>query len=383
MGFLKKIILVISSFLFLFSCTQPLILKNTFIDDKSVLSFGLNEKRTFYVAESISDSLEFMWTAVTNGSQPNTSLLVVDEYLIAADLSGRIYAYNKENGKVAGYEKYTGAISVAPVINSLRMFFIVNEKNQFYSRLIMYDYINSKILAEDRINGSVTNEMLRLADGIVVVTDRGELIKYNYAAQREYSVKINEPVLSSPAANENIIALGTMRGNLILIDRNEGKIIFREEVSSPVEGAFTFDGDNTFFGDSQGYLYSFNTRTKNINWKFGTGARIISTPVFDDNKVIVGNLSGKLFSLNKETGKKIWTYDTNGSINTTPLLTKTVLIQPDANKKVHLISPSLGLVFRTLEFDRRVKLSPLLRGGILYLGSDRGNIHAFRTFSIK
>lgn len=380
---MKKIIFIISSLVLLYSCTQPLILKNTFIDDKSVLSFGLNERRIFYQPESISDSLQWLWTAVTNGSQPNTSLLIVDEYLIAADLSGRIYAYDKENGKAVGYEKYTGAISVAPVVNSLRLFFIVNEKNQFYSRLIMFDYLNNKILAEDRINGSVTNEMIRLEDGIIVLTDRGELIKYNYAAQREYSVRINESVLSNPAANDNFIALGTMKGELILINRNDGTIIFREKGSSPIEGGFTFDGDVIYFGDSQGYIYSFDTKARKVNWKYGTGARIVSTPVFDDEKVIVGNLSGKLYSLNKETGKKIWIYDTNGSINTTPLLTKTVLIQPDANKKVHLISSSLGLVFKTLEFERRVKLTPLLRDGILYLGSDRGNIHAYRTFSFN
>lgn len=383
MGLLKKILLFISSLAFIWSCSTPLILKYPEIDQDGILSFGRTAQRNFYYDESITEFLKLIWSAETNGSQPNSSVLVSGNFLIVSDLSGRIYSFDRTSGKLIGYEKYNGAISVAPVINNLRLYFAINEKNEDYTTIIMFDFVNNKILQEDRIHGAVTNEMIRMDDGIVIVTDRGEVIKYTFTLTRTWTAQLKTTVKSNPAANDQLIAVGTMKGELILLDKKDGKTEFRRQFDSPIESGFTFDNQNLYFGDHSGKLYSFDSQSKEINWTYETDSKIIAAPVFDNEKIIIGNLRGKIFGLNKNTGKKIWIADTKGLINTTPLLTNTILVQPDYNKKVHMINPSLGLVIKTYEFDRRVKLTPVLYDGILFLGTDRGQIHAYQTFGMK
>ncbi|MEW6508513.1 MAG: PQQ-binding-like beta-propeller repeat protein [Bacteroidota bacterium] len=380
---MKKIFPLILSGLFVYSCSTPFILKNARFDNAGIYTFGKNENRNFYFDVAITEKLDFKWTASTNGSQPNTSVLILNNYVIASDLSGRIYAFDKDNGKLIGYEKYNGAISTAPVLNNLRIYFVLNEKHESYSTLKMFDFVNNKILAEDKIIGSVTNELLRLDEGIVVLTDVGELIKYNYVGYRDYSVNLKTSTNCNPAANDKFIALGTVKGELVILNRSDGTIYFKEKIAGAIESGFTFENSIIYFGDSNGVLYAFDSNNKKIIWQFNTGAKIVVTPVFDQSKIIVGNLSGKIVAVDKNNGEKIWTQRTKGIINTTPLLTKTFLVQPDFNRKVYLINSSIGSIVDTLEFDRRVKLTPVINDGILFLGYDRGKINAYQIFEVK
>lgn len=366
-----------------YSCSTPFILKNARVDNNGVYTFGKNENRNFYYDVAISEKLELKWSASTNGSQPNTSVLVLSNFVIVSDLSGRIYAFDKETGKLIGYEKYNGAVSTAAVINNLRIYFVLNEKFESYSTLKMFDYVNNKILAEDKINGAVANEMLRLDEGMVVLTDRGELIKYNYVGYRDYSINLKTSTNCSPAANDKFIAFGTLKGELVILNRKDGTIYYREIIAGPIQSGFTFDNDLIYFGDSDGILYAFDSVNKKMLWQSKTGSKIVATPVYDHTKIVIGNLSGRVIAVDKKNGEKIWLQNTKGIINTTPLLTRTFLIQPDYNKKVYLINAATGSIVDTLEFDRRVKLTPVINDGILFLGSDRGQINAYQTFEVK
>ena len=100
----------------------------------------------------------------------------------------------------------------------------------------------------------------------------------------------------------------------------------------------------------------------------------------DDSKIYIGNLGGNLFAFDKNNGKKIWEISTLGVINTTPLITRNMLIQPDVNKKVYFLNSSDGEIEKTLAFERRTKLNPVFYDSLLYLGSDRGIIHAYYVY---
>lgn len=345
--------------------------------------YGRSNARNNFENVAITEYLQPLWIGETSGSQSHNSILIYSKYLFASDLSGRLYVFDKNTGKQLGYEKFSGAISAAPVIDKLKIFLVVNEREENYSTFIRFDFVNGKILAEDRIYGSVNNELLLLNDGIIAVTDNGEVIKYNLVGTRIWTNKTKTTTQSSPVSNGNDIIFGNQKGEIIIIDGTDGTIKYKEKLSSPIESNISMDGDTIFFGDSEGILYSFNIDTKKINWSFNTGANIKSMPVFDGNNVIIGNLAGNLFSLDKYTGKKIWTLNTNGVFNTSPLLTNLYLYQPDFNKKVYVINKSLGTIVKTYDFERRLKLTPIYYDGIIYLGADRGEIHAFQTFNVN
>lgn len=341
--------------------------------------FGKNPERSFYENISINEELQSKWSEETSGSQSNTSIVIYKNILFVTDLSGKVYAFDSENGKQLGYEKYSGAIPVAPVINNLRMFLILNNLNERYSTLKIFDFINGKILNEFKINGSVQNEMLKMKDGIIVLTDLGELIKYNLVGTKEWSTATKVNSKSSPSSNGEVILFGNENGELVAASAKNGEIKYRSKLSDGIEGDICIDGNNSYFGDNKGRLFSININDGTINWQFDSKNKIMVTPVHDNSKIIFGNLAGDIFCLNKIDGKLIWKTRTSGVINTTPLLFKNFLVQPDVNKKVYLISTVTGKIEKTYDFERRVKLSPVYYNGILYLGSDKGMINAYKT----
>lgn len=383
MGFLRKIFLHIISIALLYSCSQPIILKNMSAEDDGYFIFGKSNVRNNFENISITEYLQPLWVSETSGSQANNSVLIYGKYLFAADLSGRIYVFDRNEGKQLGYEKFPGAISANPVIYKLKLFFVVNEREEKYSTFIHFDFVNGKILSEDLITGSVSNELLLLDDGIVVVTDSGEIIKYNLVGTRLWSTKTKTTTQSSPVSDGKVIVFGNQLGEIVIVDCNDGTIKYKEKIADPIESGISMESDTIYFGDRTGKIYSFDIDKKKINWEYNTGSNIKSMPVFDANNVIVGNLAGKVFSIDKSSGEKNWMINTQGVINTTPLLTNSYLYQPDLNKKVHVINKSLGEIVKTYDFERRLKLMPIYYDGIIYLGSDKGEIHAFQTFKMN
>lgn len=376
-----------SSFIFyllpliLINCTQPLVFKFMSSNENGYYMFGKNPTRDFYEKTSIDENLQLIWTVETNAAQSNSSIVIYKDILFVTDLSGRIYGFDRVTGKSYGYEKYSGSIPVAPVITGLRMFLVVNNINEKYSTLKYYDLIGGKILSESKIAGSVQNELLKLNDGIIVLSDNGEVIKYNLIGTMEWSVSTKVNSKSSPSSDAKVILFVNENGELISISAADGKINYRKKLSGGIEGDICIDGANAYFGDNNGNLFSVTVAEGIINWWFNTKNKILVSPVYDESKIFVGNLAGDIFCVNKTDGKLIWETKSDGVINTTPLLLRNYLIQPDLNKKILFIDTQTGEIKKKYEFEKRVKLSPVLYDGILYLGSDKGIINAYKTIT--
>ncbi len=367
-------------FILSISCSQPISFRNMVSGQTGHFMYGKVQERKFFENTSIQDSLKLIWSAETIGSQSNTSIVIYGDMLFVSALSGRIYVFERSIGKPLGFEKYSGSIPVAPILNEMRLFFIVNDSNEKLSTLKLFDLVGGKILSESRVFGSVQNEMLRVEDGIVLLSDSGELIKYNFVGLRQWSLSTKISARSSPASNGELTLFGNVLGEIIAVNSNNGEMKYRANISSGIESEFSIDEPNAYFGDNKGKIFSVNVSDGKLNWQFDTKNKIVAAPVHNESQIIIGNLAGDLYCLNKEDGKLIWKTSTGGVINTTPLMFKNYLVQPDMNKKVYFINTKTGKIEKTYEFERRVKLSPVFYNGILYLGADRGIINAYQTF---
>jgi len=384
-GFLKKtFIKYISPIILLafLSCTQPIAFKNMIVGGSGHFMFGKNPGRNFSHNISIENDIKLKWSVETSGSQTNTSVIIYDNVLFVGDLSGKLYAFDRSSGKMFGYEKYPGSISVSPIVNDLRVFVLLNQFNEKYSVLKFFDYLNGKVLSESSFYGSVQNEMIKLNDGIVVLSDQGEMIKFNFVGSRVWSMDTKVATTSSPASNGDLILFGNEKGELIAVSSNTGEIKYRAKISNGIEGDFSIESDFAYFGDSYGKLFCVSVNDGKVVWSVDANNKILSTPVMNDNKVFVGNLAGEIFCFDKSSGKTLWKIETGGIINTTPVLFKNYLVQPDLNRKIYFIDINSGEIAKTYDFEKRVKLSPVYYDGILYLGADKGIINAYQV-SIK
>ena len=385
MGFLKRNhlkygIAAITVLIIVSACTQPIFFRNMAIGMPGHFMFGKIPERNFYENVSIGDFLEPKWSAVTSGSQSNTSIVIYNDILFVSDLSGKLYAFDRKTGKQFGYEKFSGAIPVAPVVNNLRLFLMVNELNEKYSTIKNFDILNGKVLDESKIYGGVHNELLKLDDGIIVLSDYGELIKYNLVGTKGWSTNTKVDSHSSPASDGNVIVFGNEKGELISCSAKTGEVLYRKKICGGIEAGLSISGSNIYFGDKTGKVFCVNLNDGKIIWQYDTKNKIVVTPVMNAENLFIGNLNGDIFCLNKADGKLKWKIRTEGVIDATPLLLKNKLVQPDLNRKVYLIDVATGNIEKMMPFETRTKLSPVYYDGMIYLGADRGEINAYQTF---
>ena len=366
----------------LFSCTKRIVLKDARENQPGLFAYNKNIDTKYFVDMEISDSLELVWSNDTHGSFLNSSVVFYDDYLFVSDLSGRVYCFLDSTGKEIGAEKYKGEVAVSPLIYGNSILFGVNFFEENYATIFFYDFIRGDYKNQIDIKGSLVNEFIKSENDFAVLTEAGDLIKYNYQGEKMWEYISGEAALCTPYLGDGRVYFGTEHGELICIDYNSGKEIWRTKITHGIESTPVKAGSKIIVGDTYGTIICYDEVNQAAVWKFETKAKIKSQPVVIDDKVLAGNLAGELYSINLASGRENWSLKLGGIINSTPLAFKNLLVQPDLNKKVYLIDYRSGKVVKELKFDARVRLSPAFYRNKIYFGVDRGEIYSYRVIRL-
>lgn len=372
------IYIVITALIGLVSCTKPIILKDAKENRQGIFAFNKNNGNDYYIDIEISDSLELNWITGTHGSFSNSSVIFYDDYLFASDLAGRIYCFLDSTGKEIGAEKYKGEVAVSPLIYGNNILFGVNFYEENYATIFFYDFIKGNYKNKVDIKGSIVNEFIKTDNHFAVLTQNGELIKYDYEGEKIWEYSSGQVTLCTPFFGDDKVYFGTVTGELICIDYNSGSELLRIKVSDRIESTPVKFGNKIIIGDAQGRIICYDETLNKIAWEYDTNAKIKAQPLVINNNILIGNLSGSFYSLKLEDGTENWKLSLGGIFNITPLAFRNLLVQPDMNKKVYIIDHRTGEIVNELDFDNRVRMSPVFYRNKIYFGVDRGDIYSFR-----
>ena len=79
--------------------------------------------------------------------------------------------------------------------------------------------------------------------------------------------------------------------------------------------------DNTeYFGSWDGNIYSLDSDTGDINWKYQTNWGVVTTPAISDGLVFAGSLDNNFYAINKETGELDWSFICKSAIHSSPVV---------------------------------------------------------------
>ena len=369
--------ILVSLFLF-YGCSASLIRIKTYPGQKTYSMFGKTPERDFYSSKSIGDTLIKKWENDVNGGFANTSITVYGGYIFAGDLSGRVFCFNDSTGKQIGKLKYKGAVFSAPIIDKTNVIFAVASENSNESNLISYNFIAGKENYDKEINGKILTEMIKKDSSIIFNTEDGKVFRYSAGGNKIWELESGSFVHSSPAMSDNVIFFGNDKGEILAVDYNNGRLLYRRKTGGPFFCGAAIRDDIAFIGNDNGKLYAIEIKSGNIKWELNTHARITMTPAIKDSIIIIGNLNGDLYAVDKSSGRQIWVNKTGGLLNATPLIARNSVIQPDLNEKLYLIDLFTGKIFDTYSLDGRVKLTPVIADSTLFIGYERGNIRAYK-----
>ena len=179
------------------------------------------------------------------------------------------------------------------------------------------------IPSEESINSNIDGG-LAISDGILIAaTSYGEVI----ALKSEdgsilWKNYIGRPVQGAPTISENMIFQMTVNNDLIVIDLQTGKELWR--YAGPYESAIlngasasAVEGNIVIFPSNTGELYAFNKNMGTLIWQTELSLHggisttknlndIDSGPVIDDNLIFAGTYEGRFGAVDYLTGLVIW-----------------------------------------------------------------------------
>ena len=377
MGFLKHLILLfLFGYLFISGCATSLIKTTAHRDDNPYPSFGKNPGREFFINDNIPDSVTLKWQNDANGGFTNSSVVIYDSLVFINDLSGRIYCYNIKNGKKVGQLKNDGSVFTSPYIYKFYLIYAAADDNENITHLKYYDFVAGNLVHDIEVDGRCVTEIIGSPDYIIFNTENGNVYKYDMKGEQIWKTETSSVVHSSPSLNNDIIIFGNDSGEIIAIDNNDGKIIYRKKIGKSFFCGTSISGNVAYTGNDDGNLYAINLKTGEVNWKYQSGARIVMTPSLTKNEIYFGNLNGDLFCLSRK-GRQLWKTSTGGILNATPFVTNNLMVVPDLNEKFYFVDVQNGNIKKTYTVDGRVKLSPVIFRNMLFIGYDRGELEAY------
>ena len=380
---MKRIITILIFILIAVGCSKSLIFRSELINQKSYDQFGNTPQRNFYYPISISDSLVELWRTSGYGSNTNTSVTIYSDILFSPELAGNIVGFNLLNGNEVGAKKEKGEIAHAVVVDRMRIIFCINEAKGNYGRLFFYDFIKGETIKVIEVFGGSSNELIKLNDGIIALSDFGEVVKYDFLGNVIWNTKTKSLTLTDPASNGNMTYFANSKNQVIAVFNSDGKIVFQKEFEHPFESGISIFDEKIYLADNKGKMFCLDEKTGEEIWKFSSSAKVIMTPILDDKNIYFGNLNGDYYSLSKYDGSLNWHTQSNGMFNATGLVFENYLLQPDVNKSLLIINKSNGVIKNRVSYEQRVRMSPVFYRDMIFVGIDHGEIIAYRPEFLK
>lgn len=158
---------------------------------------------------------------------------------------------------------------------------------------------------------------------IFSVTKSGLITCNNLNGDKIWSYDLNDYVFSKPVLIDNMLVVGTLRGELILFDSDNGEIIQSIGIENSITSkllALNYIGNKDMvipkrtdskstvvFGTSAGELFCYDVETLQEIWCNKDAKGMIETkPLLFDNKIYFGSWDGYFYCIDAREGWLIW-----------------------------------------------------------------------------
>lgn len=120
---------------------------------------------------------------------------------------------------------------------------------------------------------------------------------------------------------DGMLYVGSLAKQLERFDPITGEHQSVLETNGWIWGTPVADGDNLYFGDVEGYFYSYNVKEAKLNYDpIRPDASITASPLVLGDKVLIATESGNIFAVDSSGKSVLWYGVEKGKAYTTPVL---------------------------------------------------------------
>lgn len=215
-------------------------------------------------------------------------------------------------------------------------------------------------------------------------------------------------IFSSPAIVAGVAYIGSTDGHLYAIDIATGAQKWKFQTASRVNSSPAVDSGIVYFTSYDGFFYALETSTGALKWKFQTAGErrfagkhlngmqpageimpdtfdcYLSSPVISGGAVYFGSGDGHVYSLNSTTGHLNWKFQTGDVVHASPALSGGTLYIGSWDSYFYALNAATGTLkwkFKTGEDHEianqvGIQSSAVVADGLVYFGCRDSNLYA-------
>ena len=186
----------------------------------------------------------------------------------------------------------------------------------------------------------------------------------------------NGKMASSPAVVGRVLVYHGMNGDVFVLERATGRLLWHYDAGSPIESSPIVVGGIDYFGAWNGRLYALDLRTRRLRWSRELGAKITSSAAIAGGTLYIGDYAGRLWALSPRTGATRWVGQVNGRIYGTPAVANGRVFAPSSDGRSRTAFTTGGRELWRFSPGAYVYSSPAVWGGRVFVGSYNGVFYA-------
>lgn len=254
---------------------------------------------------------------------------------------------------------------------------------------------NGQTVWESNLEGDIparlSGGLLAIYDQIFVGSENGEVIALDAeSGEVTWRAQVGGEVLSSPAADDNLVIVNTSRGVLVALDQMTGEEKWSISTEVPNlslrgDSSPTATAGGVFWGTANGRLAAAVLQQGQIVWQQPIGMpqgateidRLVdvdASPLIIDAMLFTVGVHGQLTAIDLRSGQPVWKRKYSSALD---LATdgQTLYLVTDHDHLVAVDARSGTELWKNTQLENRLLTSPVLINGDIVLGDSEGYLH--------
>jgi outer membrane protein assembly factor BamB len=197
---------------------------------------------------------------------------------------------------------------------------------------------------------------------------------------------VTDGVTSTAAIVDDRVYVATLGGLVLCLNLDDGETIWEYSSVDPADptdfppafiAPITVSGGMAFAGDDSGTLHAIDIATGQRRWTVKLASDIVGAANVVGDHVVCGCSAGYLYGFNINDPNQQWRFEARGPINGTQAFDGDKTFVTGCDQPIlRVVDVATGLQEREVTLEGLLIASPALVNGVLYYGSDAGEVHA-------
>lgn len=327
-------------------------------------------------AVTLPKNLEILWEAKADEAIEAT-LVAGDGRVIAADVAGKVYAFDQSTGKLLWKRDFGTGFIASPAVSG-----DVLVVGDFDGNIFVLDAKSGEQRWKKTTEGEISGSVAFYEQSVLATSTDGNLYCFGIeAGNLKWTYQTNDQVRCSPTVAGDRTFLGGCDGQLHVIDLKTGKSAGQPlPLGGPTGSTPAVLGKKAFVPIMDGDVLAFDYQAGKLLWRHTDEERpqeYRSSAAVSDELVIVNSQFKQVDAISVATGKRQWRHTLRRRADASPIIAGADVWIAATDGRLVRLSLKDGSEKWTYEIRGSFLASPAIAGDRLFIADDDGVIRCF------